>query len=152
MILLCALTSCVFTGNPGTGKTTAARLFARILLDAGLRKNSNFVETDGQALKDGGVDEFNKKVTSAMDGVLFIDEAYALDPVGDKFKGAPVANKLLLVTENDRDRISVVLAGYEDDMNEKLFACNTGFKSRFTEVFFEDFDEEVRLMTKINLI
>ena len=130
-------------GNPGTGKTTVARLFARILHDAGLRKNHHFIECDGQGIKDAGVDDFKKKSTSAKDGVLFMDEAYTLDPVGDKFKGGPIANSLLLLAENQRDEISLILAGYEDELNDKLFAFNPGFKSRFTEVFFEDFDEEV---------
>ena len=80
-----------------------------------------------------------------MDGVLFMDEAYTLDPVGDKFKGAPIANEMLTLAENERDRLTFILAGYEDEMNDKLFAFNPGFKSRFIEVYFEDFDEEVRI-------
>jgi hypothetical protein len=94
-------------------------------------------------LKDSGPDEFKKKAKSASDGVLFIDEAYTLDPVGDKFKGAPIANNMLILAENERDKLSIILAGYEDELNDKLFAFNPGFKSRFVEVFFEDFDEEV---------
>lgn len=128
-----------------TGKTTAARLFAEILFDAGLRKNNNFQECSGQGLKDAGIDDFKKKAASAMDGVLFMDEAYTLDPVGDKFKGAPIANEMLTLAENERDRLTFILAGYEDEMNDKLFAFNPGFKSRFIEVYFEDFDEEVRI-------
>lgn len=57
--------------------------------------------------------------------------------------GAPIANEMLLLAENERGRLSFILAGYEDEMNDKLFSFNPGFKSRFTEVFFEDFDEQV---------
>jgi SpoVK/Ycf46/Vps4 family AAA+-type ATPase len=119
-----------------------ARLFANILHDSGLRQNDNFEETSGQELKDAGIDEFKKKAKAAMDGVLFMDEAYTLDPVGDKFKGAPVANELLNLAENERERLSFILAGYEDEINDKMFAFNPGFRSRFIEVHFDDFDED----------
>ncbi|CAE8593269.1 unnamed protein product [Polarella glacialis] len=130
-----------FLGNPGTGKTTVARLFAEVLRDSGMRGKSAFSECTVQKLKDEGVDEFRKKAEAAMDGVLFIDEAYVLHPVGDRFKGAPIVNELLTLAENERDRLTVILAGYEDDMNSKLYAYNEGLKSRFQEVIFEDFDE-----------
>ncbi|CAD7925300.1 unnamed protein product, partial [Amoebophrya sp. A120] len=103
---------------------------------------TNFEECSAQTLKEEGVDEFKKKVQNAMDGVLFIDEAYNLDPMGDRFKGGPIANELLTFSENERERLSFILAGYEDELNDKLFAFNPGFKSRFTEVVFEDFDED----------
>eukprot|EP00854_Cymbomonas_tetramitiformis_P003981 gene3981-4950_t len=132
----------VFLGNPGTGKTTVARLFSRILHDTGIREKAAFVESGGQELKEKGADEFKKLASSAMDGVLFIDEAYTLDPVGDRFKGAPIANELLTWSENERKRLTFILAGYEDELSKKLFEYNPGFRSRFTEVHFEDFDEE----------
>lgn len=75
-----------------------------------------------------------------MGGVLFIDEAYDLDPIGDS-AGKPIVNELLTLCENDRDNISVILAGYEDEFQKKFFAYNDGLKSRFREVLFEDFDE-----------
>ncbi|OLQ07138.1 Protein CfxQ [Symbiodinium microadriaticum] len=131
-----------FMGNPGTGKTTVARLFAAVLHDSGLRSKNVFQECTAQKLKDGGVDEFRKLAQEALDGVIFIDEAYDLDPAGDKFKGAPIVNELVTLTENERARLTCILAGYEDDMNSKIFAYNTGLKSRFTEVHFEDFDEK----------
>lgn len=117
-----------------------ARLFAEVLYDAGLRKKRKIVETTAQQAKDGGMDEFRKLVSKAKDGVLFIDEAYDLDPVGD-FKGKPIVNELLTLTENSRDSISVILAGYEDDFNAKLFSYNDGLKSRLESILFEDFDE-----------
>jgi DNA replication protein DnaC len=65
----------IFLGNPGSGKTTVARLFAQVLYDSGIRKRNTFIETSAQKLMDGGAEEFRKLVLSAMDGVLFIDEA-----------------------------------------------------------------------------
>jgi replication-associated recombination protein RarA len=129
-----------FLGNPGVGKTSVARLFSEMLCDCGLRSNQNFVEKKAQELKDGGSDEFRKTIQSAMGGVLFIDEAYDLDPVGD-FKGKPIVNEILTLCENERDNISVVLAGYEDEFQKKFFAYNDGLKSRFKELMFDDFDE-----------
>eukprot|EP00913_Durusdinium_trenchii_P019092 g17942.t1 len=114
-----ALNYC-FLGNPGTGKTTVARLFAAVLHDSQLRSQNVFQECGAQKVKDDGIDEFRKLAQAAMDGVLFIDEAYDLDPLGDKFKGAPIVNELVTLTENERDRLTVILAGYED-MNQKGF-------------------------------
>ncbi|KAI8896071.1 hypothetical protein BC833DRAFT_599019, partial [Globomyces pollinis-pini] len=130
-----------FLGNPGTGKTTVARLVAEILYDSGVRKKNGFVESSAQKLKDDGPDEFRKLIDSAKDGVLFIDEAYDLDPAGD-FKGKPIVSELLTASENLRESLTVIIAGYEDDMHQKLYAYNDGLRSRFTEVIFEDFDQE----------
>jgi hypothetical protein len=69
-----------------------------------------------------------------------------LDPKGD-FKGKPIVSELLTISENQRDSISIILAGYADDMQEKLYSYNDGLKSRFEEVYFEDFDE-----AELNLI
>lgn len=122
----------------GTGKTTVARLIAQILKDAGIRSNGQLIETSAQKLKDDN--NFGELTKKAMDGVIFIDEAYDLDPQGD-FKGKPIVSELLVVSENNRDRLSIILAGYEDDMNNKLFSFNEGLKSRFEPIYFEDFDE-----------
>ena len=109
-----------FLGNPGTGKTTVARLFAAILHDSELRSQNVFQECGAQKVKDDGIDEFRKLAQGAMDGVLFIDEAYDLDPVGDKVKGAPIVNELVTLTENERARLTCILAGYEDRWVEWL--------------------------------
>jgi AAA lid domain len=92
-------------------------------------------------LKEGGLDEFKKLVTTAMGGTLFCDEAYNIDPVND-FKGKPIANHILTLCENERDNLSLILAGYDDDFQEKFFNYNMGLRSRFREVLFEDFDEQ----------
>ena len=91
-------------------------------------------------MKDDGPNEFRKLTASAKNGILFIDEAYDLDPKGDS-QGKPIVSELLVISENDREHLSIILAGYEDDMNEKLFSFNEGIKSRFEMVYFEDFDE-----------
>ncbi|OWZ08827.1 hypothetical protein PHMEG_00018571, partial [Phytophthora megakarya] len=130
-----------FVGNPGTGKTTVARLFANILKDSKIRRNNTFVECTAQKLKDDGADEFRLKLGKAKGGVLFIDEAYELDPVGD-FKGKPIVAELLTAAEDKRDDLSIILAGYEDDIQKKLYAYNDGLPSRFEEVAFEDFDAQ----------
>ncbi|KAI9318848.1 hypothetical protein DFJ73DRAFT_769718 [Zopfochytrium polystomum] len=145
-----------FSGNPGlllsiqresltlfqgTGKTTVARLFAQILKDCGARRSSQFADTTAQKLKDDGADEFRKLIASSTNGTLFIDEAYDLDPAGD-FKGKPIASELLTASENLRESVSIILAGYEDDIRKKLYEYNNGLKSRFEEIPFEDFDQD----------
>jgi replication-associated recombination protein RarA len=135
----CATNFCLL-GNPGTGKTTCCRLLAQILCDCKIRTTGKCIELTAQRAKDEGMDEFRKSAKSAMGGVLFIDEAYDLDPVGD-LKGKPIVNELLTMCEDDRDKISVILAGYEDEFQKKLYAYNDGLRSRFQEIQFEDFDE-----------
>lgn len=130
-----------FVGNPGTGKTTVARLFAKLLRDSKIRPTDTFVECTAQKLKDDGADEFRLKLQQATGGVLFIDEAYELDPSGD-FKGKPIVAELLTAAEDKRDGLSIILAGYEDDIQKKLYAYNDGLPSRFQEVRFEDFDAQ----------
>ncbi|KAG6592606.1 Serine/threonine-protein kinase mph1 [Phytophthora cinnamomi] len=128
-----------FVGNPGTGKTTVARLFADVLKDSNIRRANTCMECTAQQLKDDGADEFRSKLKKAAGGVLFIDEAYELDPAGD-FKGRPIVAELLTAAEDKRDDLSIILAGYEDDIQKKLYAYNDGLSSRFEEVTFEDFD------------
>ena len=141
----------VFLGNPGTGKTTVARLFAQILHDSGLRSAPSFKEATAQDLKEAGASKFKDLIQSALGGVLFIDEAYDLDPAGDA-KGKPIVAELLTASENLRDKVSFILAGYQDDMTSKFFSYNIGLRSRFEEVFFDDMDESQLKLTWESLI
>ncbi|CAE7266840.1 spoVK [Symbiodinium natans] len=128
-----------FLGNPGTGKKTVARLFASVLDDLGLRGKNVFRECTAEQLKEEGVEGFWRRARDALDGVFFIDEAYGLDPVGDKVKGAPLVDQLFYLVDSRRH--TCVLAGHEDDMNSTIFAYNSALKHHFNEVLFEDFDE-----------
>ncbi|KAJ3141908.1 hypothetical protein HK100_005562, partial [Physocladia obscura] len=129
-----------FYGNPGSGKTTVAQLFGRILEDSQMRPSGKFLASTPRVLKDNGADKFIENVKKTEQGVIFIDEAYNLSPIDDP-KGREIVNELLIVSEDMRDKISIILAGYEDEMNNKLFAFNEGLKSRFHPILFEDFDQ-----------
>ncbi|MGO9509203.1 MAG: type VII secretion AAA-ATPase EccA, partial [Mycobacterium sp.] len=126
----------VFTGPPGTGKTTIARVIAKIYCGLGLLKKENIREVHRADLIGQHIGETEAKtnavIDSALDGVLFLDEAYALVATGAKNDFGLVAiDTLLARMENDRDRLVVIIAGYRADL-DRFLDTNEGLRSRFT--------------------
>lgn len=133
----------VLLGNPGTGKTTVARLYAKFLAAVGIIPGHKFVETTGSRLSNEGVSQCQKLIEGLLKdggGAIFIDEAYQLVQ-GNSFGGGQVLDFLLAEVENLTGKIVFILAGYQKPM-EKFFAHNPGLPSRFPhELKFADFND-----------
>jgi SpoVK/Ycf46/Vps4 family AAA+-type ATPase len=137
----------IFTGNPGTGKTTVARIIAKIYKGLGLLERGHLVEVDREALVAGWVGQTatktQEKIAEAQGGILFIDEAYALanKSIGNDF-GQEAIQVILKRMEDLRGQFGIIVAGYTDNMNE-FVESNPGLKSRFDRTFvFNDYSPE----------
>ena len=136
----------VFTGNPGTGKTTVARLLAQIYRTLGVVDKGHLVETDRAGLVAGFVGQTALKVKEVFDtalgGVLLIDEAYALARGGDNDFGMEATDTLVKLIEDHREDVAVIAAGYPDEMHE-FIESNPGLRSRFPKtIHFPDYTTE----------
>lgn len=147
---------CVFTGNPGTGKTTVTRIVADIYKELGVLRKGHLVETDRAGLVAEYVGQTavktNKIIDSALDGVLFIDEAYSLIGGGENDYGKEAIATLLKRMEDDRDRLVVILAGYTKEMKD-FIDTNPGLQSRFNRyIEFPDYTaEELYQIFELNM-
>lgn len=145
----------VFSGSPGTGKTTVARLYAGILKELGVLKKGHLVEVDRSELVAGYLGQTAIKteeiINKSLDGVLFIDEAYSLAGADTDSFGDEAINVLLKRMEDDRERLVVIVAGYTEEMH-KFIDSNPGLQSRFNRyVEFENYSENELVLIFENL-
>jgi SpoVK/Ycf46/Vps4 family AAA+-type ATPase len=145
----------VFTGNPGTGKTTVARIMADVFKTLGILNRGQLVEADRSKLVAGFAGQTaiktNQLIDSAMGGVLFIDEAYTLKSNDQDSFGSEAIDTLLKRLEDDRGKFICIVAGYTDQMHD-FIDSNPGLKSRFTQtIHFDDYKPDELTQIFINM-
>ncbi len=145
----------VFTGNPGTGKTTVARIMADVFKTLGIVSRGQLVEADRSKLVAGFSGQTaiktNQLIDTAIGGVLFIDEAYTLKSSDNDSFGAEAIDTLLKRLEDDRGKFICIVAGYTDQMHD-FIDSNPGLKSRFTQtIHFEDYTPDELTQIFLNL-
>jgi len=145
----------VFTGNPGTGKTTVARIMADVFKTLGILSRGQLVEADRSKLVAGFSGQTaiktNQLIDSAMGGVLFIDEAYTLKSSDNDSFGGEAIDTLLKRLEDDRGKFICIVAGYTDQMHD-FIDTNPGLKSRFTQtIHFDDYTPDELTEIFLNL-
>lgn len=136
----------IFKGNPGTGKTTVARILAKLFKEIGVLEKGHLVETERADLVGEYIghtaQKTRKVIQKALGGVLFIDEAYALARGGERDFGKETIDTLVKALEDHKDSLVVVLAGYRNEM-EEFMETNPGLRSRFPlQLDFEDYTME----------
>ena len=145
----------VFTGNPGTGKTTVARIMADVFRTLGILSKGQLVEADRSKLVAGYSGQTaiktNQVIDSALGGVLFIDEAYTLKTSDADTFGSEAIDTLLKRLEDDRGKFICIVAGYTDQMHD-FISSNPGLKSRFTQtIHFDDYTPDELTQIFINM-
>ncbi len=147
----------IFTGNPGTGKTTVARIFSKIFSSLGILEKGHLIETDRQGLVANYVGQTatqtNALIDKAFGGTLFIDEAYTLiKKVNSSDFGTEAVETLLKRMEDDKGKFICIAAGYSEEM-KNFVESNPGLKSRFTKtILFEDYNPDELLVIAKNSI